>query len=108
MDDLRRTFRQALSGRIAALEAARAVMGSDDAASAVRRVAHALRGSGGTYGFPDITAAAAAVEDADEHDLAARLDELIALLRATATGSDAPAEIMAVEDEANQSPWRQE
>jgi HPt (histidine-containing phosphotransfer) domain-containing protein len=89
MDDLRRSYRRALPGRIAALEAARAALCGtqaerDDARREVRRVAHSLRGSGGTYGFPEISAAAAAVEDASPPALLSRLDALIALLRATA------------------------
>jgi len=80
MEELRSLYRRALPARIGALESARAAA-DDDAA---RRVAHALRGSGGTYGFPEISTAAAAVEDADDASLHARLDELIALLRTTA------------------------
>jgi HPt (histidine-containing phosphotransfer) domain-containing protein len=89
MDELRDLYRQTLPGRIAALEAARreaddADDAGDEATLAIRRIAHALRGSGGTYGFPAITAAAAAVEDAATHELPARLDALLELLREAA------------------------
>jgi CheY-like chemotaxis protein len=77
-DDLRAHYRQALPSRIAALERARDA-GAD---SEVLGIAHALRGSGATYGFPAVTAAAAAVEAATADEMRARTDELIAALRA--------------------------
>jgi HPt (histidine-containing phosphotransfer) domain-containing protein len=85
MDELQRMYRQALPDRIAALSAARED-GSAEAVSAIRRIAHTLRGSGGTYGFPEISDAARAVEDAGAPDLDARLDELIAVLQEAAEG----------------------
>jgi DNA-binding response OmpR family regulator len=108
MEDLRRIYRQAVPGRIQALEAARTALAGDaaahsDALAAIRRVAHSLRGSGGTYGFPDISAAAAALEEADDSALAARLDELVLLLRATTEGEDTPAQVLVVEDEPEQA-----
>lgn len=77
-DDLRAHYRQALPSRIAALEEAR----RNGADSEILAIAHALRGSGGTYGFPDVTAAAAAVEAATADEMAERTEELIAALRA--------------------------
>lgn len=52
----------------------------------MRRMAHALRGSGSTYGFPDVTAAAARVEEASEADLLGAVDGLLAVIRAVAEG----------------------
>jgi HPt (histidine-containing phosphotransfer) domain-containing protein len=97
MDDLRRLYRDALRIRLEALAASRSVLVSAetgqevdaaslsvaDAATAARRIAHALRGSGGTYGFPEVTQAAAAVEDATPAQLVGRLDALMQLLRST-------------------------
>lgn len=77
-DDLRAHYRQALPSRIAALESARDA-GAD---SEILGIAHALRGSGATYGFPAVTAAAAAVESATADEMSARTNELIAALRA--------------------------
>lgn len=77
-DDLRAHYRQALPSRIEALERAR----DAGAQSEILAIAHALRGSGGTYGFPDVTAAAAAVEAATADEIADRTDELIRALRA--------------------------
>lgn len=80
-DDLRTLYRQALPARIAALEAA---CGADDG-DAIRAIAHALRGSGATYGFPSVTAAAGAVESASADELMARTLDLIAVLRGVIT-----------------------
>ncbi|HUF50480.1 MAG TPA: Hpt domain-containing protein [Longimicrobiales bacterium] len=85
MDELTALYRSALPARIAELEAARARLAVDaGAVTDMRRIAHALRGSGGTYGFPDVSAAAAAVEDAAPADLPQRVAALLALLRSTA------------------------
>lgn len=86
MRDLQRIYRQALPDRIAALETARAA-GGKDAIETTRRIAHALRGSGGTYGFPEVSQAADAVERASADDLQARLDDLLAILRTIAQQS---------------------
>jgi CheY-like chemotaxis protein len=85
MEKLKRFYRQALGARIAELQEAHALLpGEPGAELRIRRVAHALRGSGGTYGFPDITVAAAAVEDAPLAVLAAEVDALLTVLKATA------------------------
>jgi chemotaxis protein histidine kinase CheA len=83
MDDLKAWYREGLAARIEALEAALTTLrsGAPEAHASIRRIAHSLRGSGGTYGFPEISAAAAAVEEADAADLASRLEALFATLR---------------------------
>ena len=92
MDRLLSEFRERVAERIEALAAARARIGGDpDARAAVRGIAHALKGSGGTYGFPAITAAAAAVEGATDEHLAARLDELLSVLRRETASPPPPA-----------------
>lgn len=97
MDDLKTIYRQALAGRIDALEAAR---GEADSATAVRRIAHSLRGSGGTYGFPEVSAAAGAVEEATDAELDARIDALLVTLRSVARGGEARAvHILIVDDD---------
>ena len=87
--DLKTFYRSALPARIAALRAACDAFGAGDAAAeaTVRQIAHSLRGSGGTYGFPHISAAAAAVEQAMSGALQQRVDELIEILRAEASSS---------------------
>ena len=93
MDDLKAWYREGLAARIEALEAARASHrgGAADAEASIRRIAHSLRGSGGTYGFPEISAAAAAVEEAEEADLAPALDGLLAILRGVRASTDGEA-----------------
>jgi two-component system, chemotaxis family, chemotaxis protein CheY len=83
MNELQAMYRAALPDQVAALEAARAAGGSE-ADARIRRIAHTLRGSGGTYGFPHISAAAAAVEAAASDELPARLAAFIAVLRSEA------------------------
>ncbi|HEX2166518.1 MAG TPA: response regulator [Longimicrobiales bacterium] len=87
-DDLQTHYRQALPSRIAALEHARDA-GAD---SEILAIAHALRGSGATYGFPEVTAAAAALEAATSDELRMRTDHLIAALRAVVAGDSRPDE----------------
>jgi chemotaxis protein histidine kinase CheA len=91
LGDLQAAFRAALAERVAALdEAGRALRGgSADAATAIRRMAHALRGVGGTYGFPEVSEAAAACEEADEAALLGALDGLQTVLRRVAAGGAA-------------------
>jgi two-component system, OmpR family, response regulator len=85
MEKLKQFYRQALGARIAELQEAHALLPGEPAAELrIRRVAHALRGSGGTYGFPEITVAAAAVEDAPLEVLASEVDALLAVLRGAA------------------------
>lgn len=91
MDDLQTTYRRALPGRIAELEAAGAAGGAAGEAT-IRSIAHALRGSGATYGFPEVTAAAAALEEAESDHLQQRINDLIAVLHEVAAGPRTSAE----------------
>ncbi|HEV8357860.1 MAG TPA: Hpt domain-containing protein [Gemmatimonadales bacterium] len=52
-----------------------------EGAAVVRRLAHQLAGSGGSYGFPEITARAREAEHAPEPGLRRATERLIALLR---------------------------
>ena len=83
MDDLKQFFRSALSTRIEALETAATTMEADPvgALATIRRLAHSLRGSGATYGYPQITEAATAVEEAEPEDVPPLLRELIKVLK---------------------------
>lgn len=84
MEELRSWYREQLAARIEALEAAAGALREGSAGEArgtIRRIAHALRGSGGTYGFPRITEAAAEIEEAGDHELSAYLERLLAILR---------------------------
>lgn len=86
-EDLRSFYRQALPARIAALEQARVADGGD---AVIRSIAHALRGSGATYGFAEITAAAGAVESAEADELLDRTEELIAVMQRVIDGGLGP------------------
>jgi diguanylate cyclase (GGDEF)-like protein len=103
MEELKSWYREQLAGRIDALEAAAAALREGrgvEARGTVRRIAHSLRGSGGTYGFPAITSAAAAVEDAEEEHLPARLDTLLQVLREVSTqGEPEKMGILVIDDD---------
>lgn len=98
MDDLTQVYRDALVGRIEALEVARGTRPERAAESVatIRRVAHSLRGSGGTFGFPEISDAAALVEDASETQLDAALQDLLVVLRSVTRGGANTARVLIV------------
>jgi diguanylate cyclase (GGDEF)-like protein len=106
MLELRNWYRERLSTRIAALEEARKGLRrkSTESADSLRRIAHSLRGSGATYGFPEITEAARELEEASEQELGARAETLIVTLReAAAGGKGTRTGILVVEDDEEQS-----
>ncbi|MGK6354658.1 Hpt domain-containing protein [Sphingomonas sp. DT-207] len=47
---------------------------------AIQRIVHSLAGGAGIFGFPEISAAARAVEEAGEEDVRPRLAHLLRLL----------------------------
>lgn len=49
----------------------------EESAVSIRRMSHSLRGSGGTYGFPEISELAAATEDASDDSLTEALVQLV-------------------------------
>jgi CheY-like chemotaxis protein len=71
-----------MAGRIDELRALRDGLASTDAGAldAAKRVAQALRGSGGTFGFPQLTAVAALVESSAPADTFRRVEGLIEYL----------------------------
>lgn len=103
MEDLKTWYRQNLLARIAELEDAQRAVEDGDARGhlILRRTAHALRGSGGTYGFPLISEAAAAVEDASAADLGPALAVLLKVLRETAQPAWVERGVLIVEDNAD-------
>ena len=82
MEELQKWYKEGLYARIEALEAAKRglVSGKEEVNESVRRIAHALRGSGATYGFSEITDAAGALEDASDEDLVMKTEQLIQVL----------------------------
>jgi len=75
-------YLQAMAGRMEELRALCAGLASGDAAAAdtAKRVAQALRGSGGTFGFPELSAVAALVETAPPAATYRRVEGLIEYL----------------------------
>ncbi len=86
MDDLKQFYRSALHARIEALETAATTMDADPvgALATIRRLAHSLRGSGKTYGYPQITDAAIAVEEAEPEDVPPLLRDLLRTMKSVA------------------------
>ena len=105
MTDLQAYYLAALPGRIEALRSAlRAAPDEVDACVAIRRIAHSLKGSGASYGFPRISEAADAAEHAADDELVARVETLLDVLRGTiaegeADGPAAENRILVVEDD---------
>jgi DNA-binding response OmpR family regulator len=110
MDDLTQVYRDALVGRIEALEVARGARAerADESTDAIRRVAHSLRGSGGTFGFPEISRAAATVEEAPDTELDGALQELLIVLRAVARGKANTARVLIVHGDSSRAARLQE
>lgn len=92
LHELQQWYRTAVAERATELEALRPRTGAGgDAAArdAVRAVGHALRGSGGSFGFPSVSEVGKLLESADDDQLLRRVDGTVALLRALeATGRE--------------------
>jgi len=104
MDEAAQAYIATLATRSAALARAKAELAVDaeSAAASIRRIAHVLRGSGTTFGYPQITEAATAVEEASQENLAGTLDTLLEVLQGvTVAGSDGatPSLVLVVEDD---------
>jgi diguanylate cyclase (GGDEF)-like protein len=99
MHDLRAWYQQGLATRITTLETAAMLWRErpQEALDAVRRIAHALKGSGGTYGFPEISQAAQALEEAPAEAVDSHLSHLLEVLRrAAGDGAAPPARLLVV------------
>ncbi|MGE0159714.1 MAG: response regulator [Gemmatimonadales bacterium] len=86
-------YLQAMAGRIDELRALRAGLaaGETSALDAAKRVAQSLRGSGGTFGFPELSAVAGLVETAAPADAVRRVEGLIEYLHRLRHTGDGPA-----------------
>lgn len=87
-EGLKRWYREAMHRRLTELRALRRGLraGEADARDAARAVAQALRGSGATYGYPELSTAAGLVESASNPALARHVEGLIEHLRGIAGG----------------------
>jgi CheY-like chemotaxis protein len=101
MSDLKQLYRQAVAGRVAEIEAALRQTGAESATAdeSLRHIAHSLRGSGGTYGFPEVSAAAAAAEEADSSELHERTRELLQVLHAVIDGGPRAVRVLIIDDD---------
>jgi len=82
---LRVAYVARLGDKIAAFEAALAT-GGEASVAEIQRMAHALRGSGGSYGYPQISLAAGDVEDAESAAVVVTTQRLLAVLRSVSSG----------------------
>jgi two-component system cell cycle response regulator len=82
MEDLKKWYKAGLATRVEALKAARRELdGTPEPMESARRIAHTLRGTGTTYGFPEISETAAAVEDSTREDFEGALDRLLVAIQ---------------------------
>ena len=88
MHDLMSWYRSRVSTRITALEKARWSLDENpmESIESIRRIAHALRGSATTCGFPEIVTSARHVEEASPGELPERMEELLSALRRASEG----------------------
>ena len=99
-DTLSAWYLSSLAGHADSLEDCLARWQANGDASPLRRLAHRLRGSGGSYGFPEIGEAAGRTEDAPEDQLAQHARGLIHTLRAQGDGSQSrDSTILVVDDD---------
>ncbi len=89
MSELQAFFREALNERITALEVALSALkqGDADALDSLRRLGHALKGAGSSFGFPEISVLAGAVEQAGPTEMPSRVAALLSVLTKTATAA---------------------
>lgn len=112
MDELKSAYIQGLSARVEALEASlnELHLNSKESMETIVRIAHSLKGSGGTYGFPEISEAAGKFDEYENQsdlnslvefmDFNQLLDEFLDLLYTTISSNktDQPL-ILIVEDD---------
>ncbi|MEM1202314.1 MAG: Hpt domain-containing protein [Acidobacteriota bacterium] len=80
MDPLRQYYLGRMEERIRQLETARLAWLKGSGDEAIRRIAHQMKGTGTSFGFPDVSAAAAVLETAGD-DFGSRLEALLEILR---------------------------
>jgi diguanylate cyclase (GGDEF)-like protein len=81
MEDLRKWFRGSLPASIDALKTARKTLAQTPGGlDSVRRIAHSLRVSAGSHGFPNLGELARLVEQSRSEEVAALLDRLLSEL----------------------------
>ncbi len=102
LDSVRSAYRRQLIHQTDALLVARKALldGQSQVRASIQRIAHNLNGSGGSFGFPEVSTAARAVCDASDDSLYVAIDDLLAELRRAAVEPDARHRVvLVVEDE---------
>lgn len=101
MQDLKEAYRRGveplLDGLRVALPDVR--IGDDEAIATARGFSHQLKGSGTSFGHPEITALAAAAIDSEDSDLAGALQPLVAALEDVVGTSRSTQRIVVVDDD---------
>lgn len=89
-EGLRAWYRKAMRGRVAELEAIRSALASGEpgARRSVRALGQELRGSGGSFGFPQITEMGALLENGPDAFLSRHVEGALGVLRAVAWPDD--------------------
>ena len=100
MDDLQQFYRSAVGDQVTALERALRLLesGAATAEESVRQLAHTLKGSGSSYGFPEVSFAAGVAERAPTGELWSKGHELVEILK-TITAGVVSNTIVIVEDD---------
>lgn len=105
LDDLQQQYLASLTAKIDELKTlGRALQhGSTEAEALVRTLAHSLHGSGATFGFPQITDAARATEQAPAAQLQQRIVDLVQVLQQVLSPSageaSATTDILIIDDD---------
>ncbi len=104
MEDYQNEYIRKLGSRIEALSAAQTALNRENAEAGIsaQRIAHTLRGSGRTYGFPKISELAEAVEEASHDQLKSRLADLINYLRSLSEAGRGSCEVIMVVDDSEE------
>ncbi len=100
MEDLQQFYRGAVGDQVTALEHALLQLesGASSAEETVRQLAHTLKGSGSSYGFPEVSFAAGVAERASAGELWSKGRELVNILKAITAGVESNT-IVVVEDD---------
>ncbi len=101
MHNLQELFWRVIAGQIASLEEAHEALARGEAAAeeTIRRIAHSLRGSGGTYGYPQVTVAAGAAVDAPTERLVDEVANLLNVLHELDPAKVARTRILVIDDD---------
>ena len=101
-EELKSIYLRGLVTKLEVLEMAKNdyVHDNPEAIDILRRVAHHLRGSGGTYGFPEVTEMAGMLEDSSSESVVTHADNLIELLKKLTAHSNFQKEkLLVIEDD---------